>query len=700
MLSMSDAHSDVPQHLNVIIVDDDESAFELCRLQLGANKETAYSLSWASSVGDAVQAFDGQHFDVALVDYRIGINSGLDLIDRIHQHGFDTPCILLTGDEAADQLERNALHRGAADFLSKDSVTPEVLDRTIRHAHERHQAAHELLAEKHRLEQTLSSITEAVITVDDQYRITYMNAIAEKMSGFSSRHIMGQSLFDCIDFKFEGTEESYNDEIKASLATRNSYNVVTTQNNYLLVSNQMGDDYNVECSISPILSVENDSGYICIIKDVTEAREWARQLIFQDSHDKLTGLLNRTAFENQLQQSIDRAAVSHADTVFCYFDIDQFKVVNDSCGHAAGDELLRQVSEIFSQNVRCNDICARLGGDEFGLILRDCGINDGRRIAEKILEDMTAYRFQWAERTYTVRASSSVVLIDAESENWASLLADAHAACEYGKDNGGQRVIVASDVSSAIAERKGEMQWVAEIIDAIEENRLLLFSQPIVPIVGSDSGAHHEILVRLRDTNGNVVPPGVFLPAAEHYHVMSLIDRWVIEHTLAWYAAHPDALEELGMCSVNLSGESIDGDGVVDFIRDCFQSTGVPPNKFCFEITETVAITDLRKASVLINSLREMGCYFALDDFGAGMSSFAYLKNLRVDFVKIDGSFVRDLHEDPVNCALVKSINEVGHIMGKKTIAEFVENSEITAVLKVIGVDYAQGYHFGKPEPL
>ncbi len=468
-----------------------------------------------------------------------------------------------------------------------------------------------------------------------------------------------------------------------------------------MVRNQFGDEHSIEVSISPIISAgEEDAGFICIVKDMTDEREWARKLLFQDSHDKLTNLLNRTAFESQLHQAVERSTATNLDTAFCYFDLDQFKVVNDSCGHAAGDELLRQIADIFKRNIRSGDVCARLGGDEFAVLLWDCNVEDAKRSVEKILDDILMFRFQWGDRAYTCRASSGIVVISSKSDNWASLLADAHAACGQAKQNGGQRIVIADEISNVIAERKSEMHLITDIIDAIEEDRLLLYSQCIVPIIGAHVGDHHEILVRLQDKEGKIIPPGMFLPAAEHYHIMSLIDRWVVEHTLLWYAEHPEQHASLNMCSINLSGESIEDDSIVDFIRNAFEKTGVTPSKFCFEITETVAITDLRKASNLINKLRKMGCLFALDDFGAGMSSFAYLKNLKVDFVKIDGSFVRDLHEDAVNCALVKSINEIGHIMGKKTIAEFVENSEINAVLKVIGVDYAQGYHFGKPEPL
>ena len=690
----------LPQRLEVIIVDDDPDSFELCQCHLLENVDAEYIVQWAKSYEEALDYSRHNKFDIAFVGIHLGQKSGLDLINQFSENGLNMPCILVTVDACYD-IDHSTLFCGAADTIQKETITPQILDRSIRHALERQEAANILADERHCMHQVLAVMADAVIMIDSFHCIDHMNLAAESILKSCIDDVRGKNLFHCVDFQVDGSGASVNDQIATALTRQKNYNALNQQNNYLTLKNTADEFYNIECCITPIMSqFSDDTGFICVIKDITEEREWAKKIVFQDSHDKLTGLLNRAAFEQQLQNSVDFFTSTEMESLFCYIDIDHFKVINDSCGHAAGDELLKQVSLLFQEMVCSDDAIARLGSDEFGILLWNCTLENGRPVVDKIMEGLKAFRFNWGDKSYVIDASCSLVIINDECDSWASILSVAHATCLEAKAQGGHRTIVSSDVSHEIAERKGEMEWITEIIQAIEENRLLLYHQLIVPISLEEKGAHFEILVRLQGKDGKVYPPGAFLPAAERYHIMAMVDRWIIQHTLEWLADHPDVLDGLAMCSINLSAETIEEDHLVDFLKNCFEKTGVPPHKICFEVTETVAVTDLRKWANFIDQFREMGCLFALDDFGTGMSSFAYLQNLNVDYVKIDGSFVSDMHTNPVNYALVKSINEVGHTMGKKMIAEFVENDEILDELKTLGVDFAQGYHFGKPEPL
>jgi len=449
--------------------------------------------------------------------------------------------------------------------------------------------------------------------------------------------------------------------------------------------------------------VENEyrqGGLLLVGEDITEARLLSESIAYQASHDALTGLANRSQFDSYIKQAVALAYADNSEHVLCYLDLDQFKVVNDTCGHLAGDELLRQLGDLLRTHIRKQDFVARLGGDEFGVLMIKCSLNEAFLACENLRDLVKDFRFVWEDRSFTLGVSIGISAINGSSGNAVNLLKEADSACYVAKDNGRNRVHVFRPDDEELAMRQGEMQWVEKIQQGLEQNRFCLYGQPIVSITDHEEGLHFETLVRYREDDGRIIPPGAFLPAAERYNLAPSLDRWVISHLFEWIATKPGFIDELSLCSVNLSGLSMSDETMLAFISEQFSTWAIPAHKICFEVTETAAIANLSHATKFIKQLKERGCLFSLDDFGSGLSSFAYLKNLSVDYLKIDGLFVKDMLNDKVDLAMVKSINEVGHVMGKKTIAEFVENEQIFNLLNVLGVDYAQGYGIGKPVPL
>ncbi len=452
-----------------------------------------------------------------------------------------------------------------------------------------------------------------------------------------------------------------------------------------------------------------------VVRDITERKqaetallESERRLAWQASHDALTGLVNRRQFDRYLEQAVNSATISNAPSCLCYLDLDQFKVVNDTCGHIAGDELLRQVTALLQAQVRSIDILARLGGDEFGLLLHNCRLEQAASIANALRESIEAFRFIWEDKTFRIGVSIGLVGIDDDDCSMSKILSAADVACYAAKNQGRNRVHIYQTSDCELAQQQGDMHWIARIDKALEENRFCLYYQSIVPTsLTAEHGEHYEVLLRLRDEQGELVPPMAFIPAAERYNLMHLIDRWVIRTLFATCAPHyrqswQRSQQENYKClyAINLSGASINDEHFIEFLHQQILMHQIPPQVLCFEITETVAITNLTKAINLIQHFKRLGCSFALDDFGTGMSSFGYLKNLPVDYLKIDGNFVKDILTDTTDLAMTEAINTVGHVMGIKTIAEFVENEAILNKLRALKVDYAQGYGIAKPLPL
>ncbi len=426
-----------------------------------------------------------------------------------------------------------------------------------------------------------------------------------------------------------------------------------------------------------------------------------RQLAYQSTHDALTGLINRREFECRVERAIENARTQDATHALLYMDLDQFKIINDTSGHLAGDELLRQLSHLLLSSIRQRDTLGRLGGDEFGMLLENCPLENAVKIANELLTAINGFQFTWGDNTFTPGISIGIVPIDDGSTDLASVMSAADSACYIAKESGHDQVQIAHLGDRRLQQRHGEMQWISRLAKALKEDRFTLYFQPILPCAGRQGvDKHIEILLRLIDEDGTVISPGCFLPASEKYNMAASIDRWVISHAMEWLADEPARGDWPVIISINLSGQSIGNPEMLKFIINELERTGAAPGKIIFEVPETEAIANISSATGFMLTLRGYGLRFSLDHFGSGLSSFTYLKKLPVDFLKIDGSFVRDILSDPVDRAMVKAINELGHLLGKQTIAEYVETHELAEELHRMGMDFAQGSVYARPQPL
>ncbi len=552
-----------------------------------------------------------------------------------------------------------------------------------------------LFEEKERAQVTLNSIGDAVITTDTAGKVTFLNPVAETMTGWRDEEAQGKELEEVFRIINETTRRTVENPVARALRENR---IVGLANHTVLIRHD-GKELHIEDSAAPIRNRQGEIiGVVLVFNDVSEKTMLALQLSYQARHDSLTGLFNRSEFELQLAEMINSASSLHHRHALLYLDLDQFKVINDTCGHSVGDQLLRELAAMLKEHVRGTDTLARLGGDEFGVLLGNCPMEKAMTIADALLEAVKAFRFEWEEKTFAVGASIGLVEISENSGTAARMLSAADTACYAAKDMGRNRVQVYQNDDEEMARRHGEMHWVARIAKAFEEERFQLYFQPIIALEpGNNEVAHFEILIRMLDENNQMIPPNAFIPAAERYNLMRSVDRWVVAHTFNWLVANP--YHDL-VCAINLSGQSIGDEQFLHFVFNQFKGTGVAPGKVCFEITETAAIANLAKATDFIEELKAIGCRFSLDDFGSGLSSFSYLKNLPVDYLKIDGIFVKDMVNNPIDSAMVEAINNIGQVMGIKTIAEYAESTATLQKLKGLGINYAQGYAIAKPAPL
>ena len=567
----------------------------------------------------------------------------------------------------------------------------------------RHRAELDLQTEREKAVVTLESIADGVISLDLAGVINYANAAAQRMLARRGETLVGRRWREVFNLQSESNTDKVFD-LESYLRDSNPDLI----SDPVLIAHD-GSEKAVHFSAAAIHHEGEYAGAVITFRDVHKERELRRRLAWKASRDDLTGLLNRSEFRRTVEVVID--ALDDESTHHCllYIDLDEFKVVNDTCGHKAGDDLLRQVSASLLSQLRETDVISRLGGDEFGVLLRNCPLERGVSVANELVELVHDTRFNFNDKVFHVGASIGLVSVTSHTRNLEDLMASVDAACYAAKEAGRNRVYVGQVDSEKISYRMEELRQASHIRHALKENRLMLYQQPIVNLHAPEEILHAEVLVRMIDEDGLLVVPGAFIPIAERHGLMQDVDRWIIRHlfelegeTLRSWQRPSGAIEGQSrfIYSINLSGASLTDPGFLEFVQGELKKHRIPAGAIAFEITETQVITHLDRAAELISALREFGCSFLLDDFGSGMSSFGYLKSLPVDYLKIDGSFVQDIINDPIDRSMVNMINEIGHIMGLETIAEYVENQEILEELRDMGVDMAQGFGIAEPHPM
>lgn len=569
---------------------------------------------------------------------------------------------------------------------------------TITDITERKRAETQVFEEKERAQVTLQSIGDGVITTDANGDIDYINPVAQDLTGWDMRRARGKPVSDIMMLVNEHTRATVESPVIRCLKEGR---VITLPKSTVLITKD-SEEVPIQDSAAPIRDrIGNVIGSVMVFHDVSKESRMFRQLSYQASHDTLTGLINRREFENRIEGALEYIRGNAEEThALLYIDLDQFKVVNDTFGHVAGDALLRHASEIIQSKIRVSDVLARLGGDEYGILLERCSDERAIEVAEEIRSAIEGYRFEWQDSFTTIRCSIGVVIVTSENAAVADLMSAADVACYSAKDMGRNQIHLYRDSDASL--RHEEMKWVSRITSAVEDGRFELFYQPIIGI-GDTEGqrrGHYELLLRMRDEKGVLISPDQFIPAAERYNLMSTLDRWVIHEALSQLADRTEESEARYTLAINLSGTSLSEDRFLDFVIDELKTQKLPAGAICFEITETAAISNLSRVVFFMQTLKRLGCKFSLDDFGSGLSSFTYLKNLPVDYLKIDGHFISHVAEDAVDESMVKAISEVGHAMGIETIAERVESKKVLDKLGSLGVEFAQGYYIARPESI
>jgi diguanylate cyclase (GGDEF)-like protein/PAS domain S-box-containing protein len=622
------------------------------------------------------------------------------VLTRPFQHMINAARAFSSGDERVRFDEQRADEFGYLGQFINQALDYSIERKNALHgALERAQnSERELREEKEKVVVTLHSIGDAVITTDQRGFVEYMNPVAEELLGWSLTDIHHTPLGKVMRLVDEESGNTLANPVDRCLQSGEK---IVAEGHKMLMRYD-GQPVAISDTAAPILDERGQlSGVVMVFHDVGQAHKLARQLSYQAAHDPLTGLYNRREYESRLAELLTDAQEQGSQHAVCYIDLDQFKVVNDVCGHSAGDELLCQLASLLQLQVRGADILARLGGDEFGVLLTHCNIDQAVRIAENIRSAVGDFRFLYDDRSFEIGASIGVVAINQGSRSTSDLLSSADIACYAAKDGGRDQVHLYEPSDAEVAKRRGEMNWVSVIRDALDQGRFYLLYQPIVPLTGRRQAepSHYEFLLRMRDPMGGEVLPMAFLPAAERYNLSAEIDQWVVSKTIELLSTS-DRVPEQGGFLINLSGSSLCNPQFVAYLEQQITAAPVIRERVCFEITEASAISNLRIVSETIRQLRKLGCRFALDDFGSGLSSFGYLKNLDIDYIKIDGGFVKDMNNDAMDAAMVRAINEIAHISGVQTIAEFVETQDIYDRLCQLGVDFGQGHSIATPRPV
>ena len=608
---------------------------------------------------------------------------GLVALGKANGHGFtqqDLDRLVIFANHASNMIESARVVTG---YKEQNDLLKASVERLQR--------------EKELAETILNSIIDPVIVTDVDAKVVKLNEGAHALLDTGQTNTLGKPITHLI--RFLRNDRPVPDLVSTAL-----------EQNWLIRIEQMADEaisdkgyqFPVEGSVAVLRDEENrTTGAVMVFRDVTEQRRRAERLHKHATYDQLTNLINRQEFERRLEKALASTREHGHQYTLCFLDLDQFKTVNDTAGHTAGDELLRQLGAVLGQQIRARDTLARIGGDEFALLLEHCPIACGVKIAEQVRQTVEDFSFLWDGKPYRIGVSIGVVPVDAVTRKITDLLATADRACYAAKAHGRNRIHIYSESDEELLSRHREMRWISRLHDALVDDQLTLFFQPIMSLSDEDNGdCHYELLLRLRDIDGSLLPPGAFIPAAERHGLMTEIDRWVINHYADWLLQHPEHLEILSLVSINLSGLSLGDQDLLGFIVQTVESDRIPAAKLCFEISETAMANNMTNAQSFIRKMHDLGVRFSLDGFGEGMSSFNYLKNIPIDFVKIDGSLVRDVCKDPIRSALVGSIVNIVRLMKKNTIATYVESEEVYAHVKDLGADYVQGYGVSKPQPI
>jgi diguanylate cyclase (GGDEF)-like protein/PAS domain S-box-containing protein len=647
---------------------------------------------FASLLGMRPQDVMGRHLsDLVSADYA-------DLLrDHLHRVAVSDPAparLEIELQPAVGQTARVELSAARIDYQSEPALLLTLVEMSPR-------AVSVPVAQRTRSSawEALDSMGDAIVTTDISERVDYLNYAAEQLLAINAGDAMGRKLADLVMLVDEADRHPLVDPVHQCLTTRTR---VSVGRRGLMLIGDSKEERSVEITASPLKSNRGElAGVVIVIRDVSEARGLTRQMSYQATHDALTGLINRLEFERRTQEALEHAQGNPSHHVLCYMDLDRFKAVNDTSGHIAGDNMLREVAALVKETVRDSDTAARLGGDEFGLLLLGCPLEKARQIADDVVRSISQYRFVWKDKIFSIGVSVGLVEISRESGSLEELLSAADSACYVAKKQG-NHVHVYSAHDEAVARHRGEIHWLQRLQSAIKENRFELLAQPIVSATAiTNDGPALEVLLRLQDDNvPGGIPPSEFLRAAERYRLMVDVDRWVVQTALTALGRGGIRLPEGRSLAINLSGQTLGDPAFLEFVVDCLDRTGVTPQQVCFEVTESSVITNIEHARRFIGVLHGMGCRFALDDFGRGLSSFGNLKNLAIDYLKIDGSFIRNLASDSVNQAMVAAMVKLARTLNFKVVAEQVEDMSALEAARSMGVDFLQGFQLGRPQPL
>ncbi|MDM8560153.1 EAL domain-containing protein [Candidatus Parabeggiatoa sp. HSG14] len=667
-----------------------------------------YTVETAEDGQQAIDYFVEHHPDLILMDADMPVLDGVEACTRIRKlpEAKNLPIIIVTAFIERQWIDR-AYAAGATDYITKP-VNVDVLRNRIHYILQAKRAEEALFEEKEKAQITLASIGDGVITTDAKGQVEYLNAVATKLTGWSIEDAQGLELSQVFSIIDEKTQQPLEFPIQRCLEEGK---MVELAHNAVLIHCREKKKFAIEDSAAPIKDRDGHIiGVVLVFHDVTETRKMTQELAYKAKHDALTGLYNRHEFNMQLNHVLQNPHNENTAHALLYMDLDRFKIVNDTCGHEAGDQLLKDVAFILQKKIDAHTTfdcatLARLGGDEFALLLENCALQQALKIAKNLCESIESFQFYWSsdpqeKNIFTIGVSIGLVPISHQTINPKSVLAMADAACYAAKNAGRNDVHVYQENDNELVNK--DIQWFSLLNNNLEtEQGFSLFYQPIIPLqVQPDTGNYYEILLRMADLQGHLLPPGAFLSAAIRYNLMPALDLWVIQTLLKWLNTHPEFLEQTMLCTLNISGHSINDKNFLPAVISSLDNTVNLAHKLCFEITETTALTNITGVLNFITTLKKLGCRFGLDNFGSGVASFAHLKIFPVDFLKIDGTFIKNMTDDTVGEAMVKAINDIAHLMHIPIVAESVENQTTLDRLKEIGVDYVQGYWIAEPKPL